>query len=126
MSGLFSTPGPGTGPGGRFRGLDSFGKAQIVLATIAIIIAPAAIFFFHGESDPISVGDCLSGDGDDLRVVACDDAAARWRVLARLDGRAEADFDDDDCRGQPGATASLYRHGRRFSRGYVLCVAPAR
>jgi len=115
------------GVAGRFRGLSRPGRLLVFLAGLTTAGLLLVLVIGDDSGGPFTAGDCLTGDSPStFRVIDCDNAAARWRVVARLDGRAEADFDNDDCHEHPRATKAAYLHGHRFSRGYVLCLEALR
>ncbi|HEY8534629.1 MAG TPA: hypothetical protein VIL44_12320 [Micromonospora sp.] len=120
---------PGTTPGvaGRFRRLSRRGRLLILLVALTTIGLPLVLVINDGTTGPFAAGDCLAGQSPEtFQIVPCDSAVARWRVLARLDGRSEADFNQEECRDHPRTTTAFYLHGHRFSRGYVLCLEALR
>jgi hypothetical protein len=112
--------------GSWFRGLRPRNKFRVVLLVIVILVAPFAIYFGLDEPSQAEVGDCMAGaSATDLRTVECTDAAADWKVLGRLTGKTEADFTDAACAAFPATEVSFFEDGRRFSKGYILCLGPA-
>ncbi|MFC6020027.1 hypothetical protein ACFP2T_28015 [Plantactinospora solaniradicis] len=109
-----------------FRGLRPISKFRVVLFGIAILVAPFAIYFGLDEPNQAEVGDCMAGQSaSELRTVECTDAAAEWKVLGRLTGKTEADHNDAACAAYPETEASFYEDGRRFRKGFILCLGPA-
>ena len=44
--------------------------------------------------------------------------------LGRLEGKTEADYNSEGGSAQPD-TAAFYQDGRRFRKGFILCLGPA-
>jgi hypothetical protein len=110
-----------------FRGLSRTGKMRLLLVVIAVVVAPFAIYAGMDEPNQAKVGDCMAGQSkSDLRTVDCGDPAAQWKVLARLEGKTEADFNNDACSATAGTQASFYQDGRRLRKGFILCLGAAR
>jgi hypothetical protein len=94
-----------------------------VLFAIAILAIPFAVYFGLDEPNQAAVGDCMAGQSaSDLRIVECGDSSAEWKVLGRLGGKTEADHNDEACSAYPETAASFYQDGRRFSKGFILCL----
>lgn len=85
--------------------------------------------WYIGQSAPqaAAVGDCVTQTGtDDVRVVACGDPSAQFRVVGKLDGRTRIDASLFACSDYPEATSSFWRGGSGAGElGLVLCLAPA-
>ncbi|GAB3799903.1 LppU/SCO3897 family protein [Micromonospora zhanjiangensis] len=130
MSQQYSVPAqqPKKTLGDRFRGLSTVGKFRVVVLIVALLVAPFAIYAGLDEPNQAKVGDCMAGKGaDDLHTVKCTDTAAEWKVLGRLEGKTEADHDRGDaCNAFPDTGASFYQDGRRFRKGFILCLGPAK
>lgn len=108
-----------------FNGLDAKGKFRVILVAAAVVVMPFAIYLGMDEPNQAEVGDCMAGQSAaDLRIVECGDAAAEWTVLARLEDKSEADVTDQACAAHPNTAASFYMDGRRFSKGFILCLGP--
>lgn len=108
-----------------FRDLSGIGKMRVLLVVAAVIAAPFAIYLGMDEPNQAKAGDCMAGASEsDLRVVECADPSAQWTVLARLEGKTEAD-QANACQDHSGTEASFYQDGRRFRKGFILCLGPA-
>ncbi|MEN3613730.1 hypothetical protein AAH979_29795 [Plantactinospora sp. ZYX-F-223] len=108
-----------------FRGLRPIGKFRVVLFGIAVLVAPFAIYLGLDEPNQAEAGDCMAGQTvSELRTVDCADSGARWTVLARLEGKTEADHNDAACAAHPETEASFFEDGRRFRKGFILCLGP--
>ncbi|WP_147456953.1 LppU/SCO3897 family protein [Micromonospora pisi] len=95
----------------------------MVLLAVAILVAPFAIYLGLDEPSQANVGECMAGQSvNDLRTVECTDPAATWRVLDRLDDKTETDYDNGACGAHPDTAASFYQDGRRFRKGFILCL----
>ncbi|MEO3815886.1 hypothetical protein [Plantactinospora sp. B24E8] len=109
-----------------FRNLRPVSKFRVILFGVAILVAPFAIYFGLDEPNQAKVGDCMAGEtAETLHTVECTDAAAQWKVLARLGDKTEADYTEDSCADHPTAEMSFFQDGRRFSKGFILCLGPA-
>ncbi|MBF9132959.1 hypothetical protein I0C86_28960 [Plantactinospora sp. S1510] len=109
-----------------FRNLRTVSKFRLILFGIAVLVAPFAIYAGLDEPNQAKAGDCMAGQStSDLRMVECTDAAAEWKVLGRLEGKSEADHNDTVCAAYPETEASFYEDGRRFRKGYILCLGAA-
>jgi hypothetical protein len=130
MSQQYSVPAqqPKKSIGSWFGGLSGVGKFRAILFVVALLAAPVAIYMGLDEPNQAEVGDCMAGkDVSDLHTVECTDAAAQWKVLGRLDGKTESDYNSEDaCAAYPGTAASFYQDGRRFRKGFILCLGPAK
>ncbi|GAA3731517.1 hypothetical protein GCM10022225_11730 [Plantactinospora mayteni] len=108
-----------------FRGLRPISKFRVVLFGIAVLVAPFAIYLGLDEPNQAEAGDCMAGQTvSELRTVDCADGAAQWKVLARLEGKTEADHNDAACAAHPETEASFFEDGRRFAKGFILCLGP--
>jgi hypothetical protein len=124
---------PASAPGRRkrslgswFSGLSTKNKFRVILVAVTVLVLPFAIYLGLDEPNQADVGDCMAGKGaSDLRIVSCSDASAEWKVLGRLEGKTKAD-QDGACNAHAGTTASFYQDGRRFRKGFILCLGPAK
>jgi hypothetical protein len=109
-----------------FSGLSGKSKFRVILFGVAILVLPFAIYLGLDEPSQAEAGDCMAGQSaNDLRIVECTDAVAEWTVLARLEGKSEADLNNDQtCGAYPETEASFYQNGRRSSKGFILCLGP--
>ncbi|MDW5326487.1 hypothetical protein [Plantactinospora sp. KLBMP9567] len=88
-------------------------------------MAPFAIYLGLDEPNQAEAGDCMAGQTvSELRTVDCADSGAQWTVLARLEGKTEADHNDAACAAHPETEASFFEDGRRFRKGFILCLGP--
>jgi len=111
--------------GSWFAGLSLTGKIRTVAFVIALIVAPFAIYLGLDEPNQAEAGDCMAGQSASaLRIVECTDPAAQWKVLARLEGKTESDHTDSACRDHPGTAESFLQDGRRWRKGFILCLGP--
>lgn len=65
------------------RGLFTRPVLIIVGAVFLVLVTIAGFFIVRADSDNAKVGDCLTGES--YRRVSCEDNAARWRVVGRVD-----------------------------------------
>ncbi|HEX6967285.1 MAG TPA: hypothetical protein VF174_00430 [Micromonosporaceae bacterium] len=120
-----TTPQPKKSLVDRFSELSPKGKLRIALGAVAVIALPFAFYAGLDEPNQAEVGDCMAGqNANDLRIVECADPTVEWKVVARLEGMTAADQTDDVCADHPDAEASFYMDGRRFRKGFILCLAP--
>jgi hypothetical protein len=116
-------PPPKKSVGSWFGGLSPKSKYRVVLFAIAILAIPFAVYFGLDEPNQAAVGNCMAGQSaSDRRIVECGDSSAEWKVLGRLEGKTEADHNDEACSAYPETAASFYQDGRRFSKGFILCL----
>jgi len=124
-------PGPGTqqGTGDRpKKRLDSTTWTYIIgiLVAIAGIIVVVAV---TSRSDPAkaTAGDCVDQTGpNEVKVVACDDPKAEFRVLARVENQTETEADGTSCsQYRDQGLTSWFWQGEKGGTGYVLCLAKA-
>ena len=114
---------------------------------MALCVACGAVLWFTGSSifDSIKnsstnakVGDCLEGDEItgtatkevDLKIVACTDAKAKYKVIGIKDGVSRAESLKTDtavCNDyiDKGAESVLWQ-GTDPAKGQALCLAPAK
>jgi hypothetical protein len=82
------------------------------------------------------VGDCLAGETmdsttakevTDIRIVRCDAADAKYKVVGIVHGKTESQFNAEDniCDAYPSAVSELWQ-GRTGGVGSVLCLADAK
>ncbi len=98
----------------------------IVVLVIALV---AAAFVLFGDSPATAeVGSCLSGttdaaalNPDDMKVVACDDADASYKVIGRVEDKTQQES-QTACQGVAGTELSLW-YGAAGQRGVILCIA---
>jgi hypothetical protein len=73
------------------------------------------------------VNDCLSGaNADNLKVVACTDASAKFKVLGKVDGKTKIEAETNGgelCKSFTGAESFFWK-GPVGGTGYVLCLGP--
>ncbi len=109
-----------------FAGLSRTGKIRLVTFVIALLVAPFAIYMGLDEPNQAEAGDCMVGQSaSTLRIVECEDPGAQWKVLARLEGKTQADHTDSACREHPDTEVSFFQDGRRFRKGFILCLGAA-
>ena len=111
----------------------------VVAVVIAICIAGAVYVakgvLFGDDTKEAQAGDCignLPGDvaagedkeANDAKVVACTDAAARYKVEGRLENKTEADATSDEiCAAYSGAEYVYRAIDDSSGKGYVLCLS---
>ncbi len=79
-----------------------------------------ALFQFHVED--AKVGDCLVQDGaDSVKAVKCDDASAKYQVVAIFENQTEPTDLTNPCNDVAAAEAS-YWEGTQGGTGRVLCL----
>ncbi|MDG4823496.1 hypothetical protein O7635_16685 [Asanoa sp. WMMD1127] len=100
-----------------------------IVAVPAVLIVGGIIWAFaSGDPTMAKSGDCLIGQqADDIKIVGCDDATAEWKVVGKVEGVSEADYnatqDDTSCTSYTTATASFWS-GKKGGSGDVLCLEP--
>lgn len=104
---------------------------RISLAVLLFLVAGIMIMVWSTQKnspDAATTGDCVSRSGDDLKVVACSDAAATYKVVGRVENKTQVQFSVNSGQicGQFANAKSGYWKGEVGKAGYVLCLAPAK
>ena len=118
---------PGTG-----EVLATAGKSivkRIVVAVVGVVVLGAAGFVYNqlsGAPSTAKVGDCMAGQNEnELKVVDCSDASARWTVTGKIENKTEDEFNRDrEICAEYQDAGSAYWEGERGKAGYVLCLSP--
>jgi hypothetical protein len=104
-------------------------RRQVVIVVVFLVLAAgcfgAAWFFTRGAATNANVGDCVKQTGSDsLSIVKCDDPAAGFKVVGRVDNKTEVEATLDACEPyvSQGAT-QVYWQGKQGETGLVLCLA---
>jgi len=107
------------------------GKGRLFLRIgIAVVVVIVAIvgYSIYSHTDPTaaSVGQCLSGDlnnAESVQQTDCTNTNANYKVLATLDNKSEADYNDDKvCSDVNGADAVFWEGHENKSDGTILCL----
>lgn len=109
-------------------GLTKRGVAMVAAFVVLSIGGLLWAYLGGGAAERAKVGDCVAGDNkDDIRAVACDDAAALHRVVGKLVDKTEAELiaSDNLCAAYPTARTAFWE-GEQGGKGYVLCLEPVR
>jgi hypothetical protein len=122
-------PVPGGAPGGAARPRNPKKRQKIVLAVfLLVVVAFFAVVYFatRHNADTAKVGDCVSQSGENsVKVVKCDDPAAAFKVVGRLQGKTQDEATTTACKPFEGAGAQqAYWQGVAGQTGLVLCLAP--
>jgi hypothetical protein len=119
-------PGPPPQQASRGGGM----RKRIVTIVIALVviggIAAVSAFLNRDAASKAKVGDCVSQEGsDDLSVVKCGDAKAKFKVVGRVENKTQAEAGVNACGPfvDQGATQA-YWEGEQGKKGLVLCLAP--
>ncbi|MBT8227954.1 MAG: hypothetical protein HKP61_22765 [Dactylosporangium sp.] len=126
-------PSPGQPPAGPPAPTSS-GAGKILLkvfgglAVLAVVVVVGAVALWLSRDEPAkaAVGDCLTGQSaDELKNVACDDSAATFKIVGKIDEMTQDEWQakDDPCPDFPTAESS-YWEGEAGKTGYVLCLEP--
>jgi hypothetical protein len=103
--------------------------AEIAVLVGGIVVAAVMVFVLSRDAPArAEVGDCVEQTGSDtVEVVACDDTAADFRVVARVENQTRNDATINAClRYQEQGVVSSFWQGDPKGTGYVLCLAKAR
>jgi hypothetical protein len=123
----FPPPGPGQqGPPPRPARSGSPKRTLITLAVLAVLVIAAigaGIYFNRDAASSAKVGDCMKQEGaNELTVVKCDDAAAEFKVVGRVEDKSQSEATASAC--DAFATAEqVYWEGKQGEKGLVLCLA---
>jgi len=103
-------------------------RQLIILGVFLFLVAgcfAGAFYFTQSNPDNAKVGDCMKSTGENsLTIVKCDDAAAQYRVVGRVDGKSETEATIDACDPYVGQGAvQVYWQGKEGQSGLVLCLA---
>jgi hypothetical protein len=102
---------------------------RIIVAVVAFAVVSLgglAWKYLTGAPSTANVGDCMAGQSkNDIRTVNCANPAATRKVVARLEGKTEADFNatTDPCTVYPAADVAVWE-GKSGAKGYILCLEP--
>jgi hypothetical protein len=105
------------------------GLAVVVL--IVVVIGGAIWANVSGDPSVANVGDCVSGtvaNANDTKVVKCTDASATGKVVGKVEGKTEAQFNTETekiCGPYPTAETAFWS-GKSGSKGFVLCLEPVK
>jgi len=92
---------------------------------VVVLIIGFVSKFLTGDPDTAKVGDCMSGSSaENLKVVKCADAKAEFKVVGKVDGKSQTDFNVSStqiCKPFPNAESAFWK-GERGGKGYVLCL----
>ena len=107
----------------------------LLLMSLACGVAIWRLFFFVDAyrfarpPGPINVGDCLTeykSNAQDLHVVACTDATAKWQIVDLTTGQTYADA-RRYCDTRSASTVVLYDQAppwEESTRGTAVCLTP--
>ena len=124
-----------TAPTGRKRITRTMAIVAGVVVLLLLGCGIGAVVLLAGEEEPTTAvaGDCLKGNGIDpgarktsdvsLSTVTCEDKAAKYKVVGRVEDQPEsaANADSKLCDPFPG-TEFIYWQGVDGKRGTVLCL----
>ncbi|HEU5157250.1 MAG TPA: hypothetical protein VFU43_09645 [Streptosporangiaceae bacterium] len=101
-------------------------RIVLPIAVIAVIAVIGFVSkFVTGDPDTAKVGDCMSGtSAQNLKVVKCTEAGADYKVVGKVDGKSQTEFNvgsERICRPFAG-TESAFWKGESGGKGYVLCL----
>jgi hypothetical protein len=119
-------PGPAPQPARRGGGM----RRRIITIVVALVVigglAAVGTFLNRDAASKAKVGDCVQQEGtNDLKVVKCDDAAADFKVVGRVEDKTQSEASLSAC--DPFAdTESAYWEGEPGKKGLVLCLAPVK
>jgi hypothetical protein len=114
------------------------------LALIAMIVFVVVTNRASSGKDEAAVGDCVKRStakttdsgrritGDNMKVVACTDAAAGYKVVGKVEHVSRISVSINEtlpggkgvCSPYPSATVRYWRGKEDGNDGYVLCLAP--
>jgi hypothetical protein len=105
-----------------------FVKRVVTSLVVAAVVGLAGLAwkYISGAPETAEVGSCLTGQSADaLKTVDCGEPTAEHKVVGKLDGWSEADFEasDNPCPAFPTAE-NFYWEGKKGGVGYVLCLEP--
>ena len=102
-------------------------RRRIITIVVALVviggIAAVSTYLNRDAASKAKVGDCVQQEGsNDLKVVKCDDAAADYKVVGRVDNKTQSEAGLSACDPFPDAE-SAYWEGETGKDGLVLCLA---
>ncbi len=105
------------------------GILGVIVIGVVIFLLKTALFSDTDGTADAKPGDCVnnSTDAKETEVVACDNAAAAFKVTARIENISEAAFQADAdgavCKDAPTTTDLRWKQ-LGSKPGYVLCLEP--
>jgi hypothetical protein len=104
-------------------------RRQLIVLTIFLVLVVAFFGFvwLQTRHSPATAkaGDCVRQTGaNSVRVVACDDPSATFKVVGRVDNKTQVEADLSACDPYTAQGAEQYYwSGEPGKTGYVLCLA---
>jgi hypothetical protein len=97
------------------------------LALFVAALVVAALYVTRHEPDTAKVGDCVAQTGDNaVKVVACDDSAAQYKVVGRVESKSRIEASISACvKFEDLGVVKSYWQGKDDNDGFVLCLASA-
>jgi hypothetical protein len=119
--------GPVGPPSGPARKKSPVRRIVLIVAAVAVIGVLALVGrLVTDDPDVAGAGDCLAGvSAEELKVVGCTEAAARYKIAGKVDGKSQAEFRSNSteiCKPYRGAIRAFWK-GTPGGNGYVLCLA---
>jgi hypothetical protein len=98
--------------------------ANVVVVAVILGIIGGVLYLARNNAANADVGDCLRSTGStSLEQVGCDDPAATYEVVGKVEGKREGEADSSLC-GEFKDAEQVYWMGSMGKRGTVLCLAP--
>lgn len=125
-----SAPTPTLAPGG--KGKAFLGRLIGAVAVFVVVVIGLAVWKVVTKNpSTANVGDCVSGsvaNANETKVVECTSAEATGKVVGKVDGKTEAEFNtqtEEICKPYPTAETAFWS-GKSGRKGYVLCLEPVK
>jgi len=105
------------------------GKIVVLVSVVLLVVAgvyAAAFYSDRPNADNAKVGDCMKPTGEDrlYEIAKCDDTAALYRVVGRIDGKTHAEMTMHSCDLYiPQGVVKVYWQGKEGKTGLILCLA---
>jgi len=96
---------------------------RALIGIVAVVVAlGVAIWLGMDEPARAKVGDCVSGtSAEELQIVECTSAEAEWKVVGRVEDKAQTEM-STACQAFQSAEQA-YWQGEPGKDGLVLCLA---
>lgn len=110
------------------------GILLVILVALVVIGLKTGVRNLFGDGDKtsdVAVGECITEapKAEDMKPVACTDATAAHKVVGKVDGVTQSQFqaDTDLAACKPYATTkNALWSGKSSGKGYVLCLEPVK
>jgi hypothetical protein len=99
---------------------------NVIVVAVILAIIGVVLYLARNNAANAEVGDCMKQTGpNSLEQVACDDSAAKFKVVGRVENKTETEATLTACDAYKSQGAQqVYWWGKSGGKGFVLCLAP--